>query len=282
MLPMNPAPRARPAALPGSLRGDLGGNARGDARGKPRGNARDDARSDARGDLRLALVAEPPLVLAGLRANLGGRADCRIVASAASLAALADALGSAAADAGTAVDVLVLDAFDGVDARAAALPDRLADDDAAPRACVVLADADAPALQRWLHAGISVLPRAAPAEQIVAAARAAAAGLVALPPQWLATHAAPLPHASDRLAMLIEPLSARERQVLGKMADGLGNRQIAQVLAISEHTAKFHVAQILGKLQASSRTEAVVKGLRHGLVAAVPVADPPRPRQYAE
>ena len=89
-----------------------------------------------------------------------------------------------------------------------------------------------------------------------------------LPPEWLAAHAAPWPHASERLAMLIEPLSARERQVLGKMADGLGNRQIAQVLEISEHTAKFHVAQILGKLQARSRTEAVVKGLRHGLVGA--------------
>jgi DNA-binding NarL/FixJ family response regulator len=54
------------------------------------------------------------------------------------------------------------------------------------------------------------------------------------------------------------------------------------VLAISEHTAKFHVAQILGKLQASSRTEAVVKGLRHGLVATAPAAELPRPRQYAQ
>jgi DNA-binding NarL/FixJ family response regulator len=217
-------------------------------------------------DLRLAVVAETPLVLAGLRASLAGRADCRIVASAASLPALARALAAEAEGKGTGVDVLVVDAGE----PPAASRSLLADDDAAPRACVLLTDAGAPPLQRWLRAGISVLPRAAQPAQIVAAARAAAAGLVALPPEWLAAHVPPLPPAPDLLALLVEPLSARERQVLGKMADGLGNRQIAQVLEISEHTAKFHVAQILGKLQAASRTEAVVKGLRHGLIAAVP------------
>ena len=50
------------------------------------------------------------------------------------------------------------------------------------------------------------------------------------------------------------------------LAAGLGNKQIATRLKISEHTAKFHVASILGKLDASSRTEAVSLGLRRGLI----------------
>jgi DNA-binding NarL/FixJ family response regulator len=68
------------------------------------------------------------------------------------------------------------------------------------------------------------------------------------------------------------------------MADGLGNRDIARVLAISEHTAKFHVAQILGKLQAAWRTEAVVKGFRYGLLDGIDdgaAAPDPRPRALA-
>ena len=50
------------------------------------------------------------------------------------------------------------------------------------------------------------------------------------------------------------------------LASGLGNKQIAAYLKISEHTAKFHVASILSKLGASSRTEAVSMGLRRGLI----------------
>jgi len=65
---------------------------------------------------------------------------------------------------------------------------------------------------------------------------------------------------------LSEPLTAREHQVLGMLGAGLGNKEIASRLKISEHTAKFHVASILGKLGASSRTEAVAIGLRRGLI----------------
>jgi DNA-binding CsgD family transcriptional regulator len=65
---------------------------------------------------------------------------------------------------------------------------------------------------------------------------------------------------------LIEPLSAREREVLQMVAAGSGNKEIAAKLGISEHTVKFHVASILGKLGAESRTEAVALGIRRGLV----------------
>jgi len=54
--------------------------------------------------------------------------------------------------------------------------------------------------------------------------------------------------------------------VLRMMADGAANKEIAWKLAISEHTVKFHVASVMGKLNASSRTEAVTRGLRRGLI----------------
>ena len=64
-----------------------------------------------------------------------------------------------------------------------------------------------------------------------------------------------------------EELTPRELQVLRMLADGSGNKEIAAELEISTHTAKFHVAQILAKLGASSRTEAVATGIRRGLIA---------------
>ena len=65
---------------------------------------------------------------------------------------------------------------------------------------------------------------------------------------------------------LVEPLTSREHDVLEQMAAGLSNRQIAHVLGISEHTVKFHVSAILGKLGVSSRSAAIRHGMRHGLV----------------
>jgi len=63
-----------------------------------------------------------------------------------------------------------------------------------------------------------------------------------------------------------EALTEREQQVLAMMADGLANKEIASQLGISTHTVKFHISSILGKLGASSRTEAVSIGMRSGRV----------------
>ena len=65
---------------------------------------------------------------------------------------------------------------------------------------------------------------------------------------------------------LIESLTAREHDVLALLADGLPNREIAHALAISEHTVKFHLASIFGKLGVSTRTEAVQRGVRLGVI----------------
>jgi ATP/maltotriose-dependent transcriptional regulator MalT len=64
----------------------------------------------------------------------------------------------------------------------------------------------------------------------------------------------------------VEALTARELDVLALVADGLSNRDIAARLAISDHTVKFHLASIFGKLGVSTRTEAVQRGLRLGVI----------------
>jgi DNA-binding CsgD family transcriptional regulator len=123
----------------------------------------------------------------------------------------------------------------------------------------VVALSDSPA--QALRAGaLAALPRDASPEQIAAAIHAAAAGLAAALPDDLQRA---LPASTGGLS---EPLTPREVQVLRMIADGLGNKQIGWRLGISEHTVKFHVTSIMAKLHASSRTEAVAAGIRHGLV----------------
>jgi DNA-binding NarL/FixJ family response regulator len=110
-----------------------------------------------------------------------------------------------------------------------------------------------------------VLPSDISADQLIAALQAAAAGLVVLHPTEIAAAFTPTP-ASQSLAELPEPLTRREREVLQMLAAGLANKEIAARLSISDHTAKFHVAAILGKLGAATRTEAVALGIRRGLI----------------
>ena len=70
----------------------------------------------------------------------------------------------------------------------------------------------------------------------------------------------------DETPDLVEPLTVREQEVFEQMADGLSNRQIAHALGISEHTVKFHVSAILGKLGVPTRSAAIRHGMRQGLV----------------
>jgi two-component system, NarL family, response regulator YdfI len=133
-------------------------------------------------------------------------------------------------------------------------------------AVVVLVDQSTPVWAgQALQAGIrGVLTGDAGPQQLALAVEAAASGLVVLDPGEVRAE-----RSSSRRPVtleLSEPLTARERQVLQMLAGGLGNKEIASRLKISEHTAKFHVASILGKFGASSRTEAVAIGLRRGLI----------------
>ena len=110
-----------------------------------------------------------------------------------------------------------------------------------------------------------VLPHDVSAEQLQAALRAVVAGLVVTHPAEIGALVRTSGSATA-VAPLAEPLTRQEREVLQMLAGGLANKEIAARLAISDHTAKFHVASILGKLGASTRTEAAAIGIRHGLV----------------
>ena len=113
-----------------------------------------------------------------------------------------------------------------------------------------------------LRSGVrAVLPRHSGASQIVAAIEAAAAGFVVLQPGDLDGLL-----VNPQPASLAEPLTPREVEVLGMLAEGQSNKSIAHRLGISEHTVKFHVTSIMGKLHAGSRTEAVTQGIRQGLI----------------
>jgi DNA-binding NarL/FixJ family response regulator len=113
-----------------------------------------------------------------------------------------------------------------------------------------------------LPALLLVPPGADVADALAAALRAVARGLLVLEPSL----AAPLVQPRERAPAPAEELTAREREVLQLLAAGLANKAVAQRLGISEHTVKFHVNALLGKLGVQSRTEAVVRAARLGLV----------------
>ena len=114
---------------------------------------------------------------------------------------------------------------------------------------------------RALRAGVrGILPRNLSATTMHVALEAVAQGLTVLE---TSDHSL---QGNDGEAEFVEPLTARERDVLEMLAQGRGNKEIAAQLRISEHTVKFHVASILGKLGAATRTEAVSIALRRGLI----------------
>ena len=140
----------------------------------------------------------------------------------------------------------------------------LAARDGAPAIVVLAPDLQSAWTTEALRSGIrAVLPGDLGPREITAAIEAAAAGLVVLHPQDLPALAG---ERSLPAAAQTQTLSPREIQVLSMLAEGVGNKTIAWKLGISEHTVKFHVASILTKLNAGTRTEAVTQGIRRGLI----------------
>ncbi|MGZ6078228.1 MAG: helix-turn-helix domain-containing protein, partial [Myxococcaceae bacterium] len=107
-----------------------------------------------------------------------------------------------------------------------------------------------------------VVLRTADAATLQAALLAITRGLVVLEHGFASLRPAP----ESRAAASAEAFTPREREVLALLARGLSNRDIADALDISAHTAKFHVNSILQKLGVERRTEAVVRAARMGLV----------------
>ena len=137
-------------------------------------------------------------------------------------------------------------------------------------AMVVLANSDeypAAVLRSLSLSGWSIVPLDVSTARLQAAIVAAAQGFVTIPaPAAERILGQRVPVEAMKIDSPDEPLTLREREVLEMLSRGLSNKMIARRLTISEHTVKFHVSSIYTKLGAASRTDAVSRGVRRGLI----------------
>lgn len=206
---------------------------------------------------RVLVVAPSSVVRAGLEAIVRGSPDLQVVGAVSTMAGVGHEMESRQPD-------VILIAPEGP--ATGSMP--VAESEGHPAIVILSDDEDGAATLDALRYGArAVLPRDAQPEEIVAAVGAAAAGLAVLH----VDSASPLlPHLAGigrpHVAEEGETLTPREIEVLSLLAEGAGNKIIARRLGISEHTVKFHVGSIMGKLNAASRTEAVTLGIRRGLI----------------
>ncbi|MBV9121541.1 MAG: response regulator transcription factor [Chloroflexi bacterium] len=209
----------------------------------------------------VVVVAAAPALRAGLRALIEGAGDVDV--------AQASAAAPNTFEAGSVI-VLADDSWrEGLamiagdeDAPAAAF---LGEADA-PAVVVMTGDPSAPLeLQQLPLLGWAVVAPDAREDQLLAAIRSAAAGLVAMPRDTFRPASAAV-SARTGVTRQSEPLTAREREVLQLLGEGLSNKLIARRLQISEHTVKFHISSVYAKLDATNRTEAVSHAARGGLI----------------
>jgi two-component system nitrate/nitrite response regulator NarL len=205
------------------------------------------------GDVRVLVVADDPLARAGLRTLVEGFDGSTIVGQVAPESNLENDLEAYAPD------IVVWDL--GWDAEVGL--EQLTDLDWAELPLIVLLADNTLAAAVWRAGARGLLPRTVSGEGLAAGMAAVLEGLAAVDPELLASL---LPDEPVVSGLLVEPLTAREMDVLRLMADGLPNKAIAVRLDISEFTVKFHVNAILGKLGARSRTEAAMTAARMGLV----------------
>jgi two-component system, NarL family, response regulator YdfI len=197
--------------------------------------------------IRVLIAAPSPVVRAGLEALAASAPEVAVVGSFPDLSAVDDVRP----------DVVL----------AAVPPDEIPPPRDAGHSAYVLLGAGSGSgwTSEALRLGVrAVLPPDTSPPGILAAIEAAANGLAAIDPHEL--DALLLAGARSAPPRETLDLTTRERQVLSLMAEGAANKAIAWKLNISEHTVKFHVASILGKLNAASRTEAVAIGIRRGMI----------------
>ncbi len=209
--------------------------------------------------IRVFIVAASPLARGGLE-NLLATRGVSVVGRSASWESIFEQIGDVEPD------VVLVDASG--DNSEALLDAVVSSNFATETTVILLSDHPRPGwTTEALRAGVrAILPSGVSPDQLAAALEAATAGLVVLHPSEVAVALPAASAAWSPLAELAEPLTPREREVLEMLAGGLVNKEIAAKLSISEHTVKFHVASILGKLGAATRTEAVSLGFRRGLV----------------
>lgn len=213
--------------------------------------------SDASRLIRVAVVASSAIARAGLEKLLADYSDLEVVGSAARVETLSQQLSLLQPD------VVLLEWTDSEVNSLPAIPSL-----PEPPAFVLLMDEWQPAiLTDLLRAGVrAMLPIDATVDEIVTAIQSAAIGLGVIHPDLLDALLETLPAPRSLPVEPDQPLTNREVEVLRMLAEGLGNKAIAHRLNISEHTVKFHIGSIFSKLNATSRTEAVILGARQGLI----------------
>jgi DNA-binding NarL/FixJ family response regulator len=209
------------------------------------------ASTHGRRDVRLLLVDDHPVVLEGLAALLDAEPGLRVVATA------GDTLQALALFVRERPDVTVLDLRLGDDDGIALLHRLRA---AEPRARVLVLstfDADQDVRSAIGAGAAGYLLKTAPPAALIDAIRRVATGLRVLPRDL-----------AERLRdhLPVSDLTPREHAVLGHVAGGASNREVAERLAIREATVKEHLSHVFAKLGVASRTQAIAEALRRGLV----------------
>lgn len=202
--------------------------------------------------VRVAVVGADPLARSGLSALLGTSSALDLVGEVAAGEGLVEALTALGAD------VVVWD----LGPQPETAPEEIQALARAEIGVVVLGADGELAAEAFGAGALGALRRDARAERLHAAALAVAEGIVALDPDLARALFGSRPAATAPA----ETLTTRELEVLELLAEGLSNKLIAARLGISEHTVKFHVNAILSKLDAETRTEAVVRAARLGLL----------------
>lgn len=203
-------------------------------------------------DLRVLVVARDHLARAGLAALLEEQTGCTVVGRVDGMESIVSQGDLYRADA------IVWDMSRSADG----LPEHAMDLDTTGPPMVALAADEAGASDAWAAGARGVLSREVDAETLATTLEAVSRGLVVADPGLSSR----VPAVREQGAPQAE-MTPRELQVLGLMAEGMPNKTIASALQISEHTVKFHVNAVLNKLGAHSRTEAVTRATRMGLIA---------------
>ncbi|MDX1521415.1 MAG: response regulator transcription factor [Anaerolineae bacterium] len=204
-------------------------------------------------EIRVLIIANDPLARAGVTTLLADQTDCVVVGQIAGDSEALDELDVYQPD------VILWDL--GWTPEEAL--DQLAELPEAGLPIVALVPDETHAGDAWAAGLRGLLLRNFAAEKLAAALRAATEKLVTIDPALIDGL---FPAALAEPAQPLEALTPRELEVLQLLAEGLPNKTIARRLGISDHTVKFHVNAILGKLEAQSRTEAVVRATRLGLI----------------
>ncbi|HZU65701.1 MAG TPA: response regulator transcription factor [Ktedonobacteraceae bacterium] len=211
--------------------------------------------------IRVFVLAPAPMMRAGLQTMLT-TADIQVVGESAEPAGLLGTLPD--------IDVLVVADEKTLEDVARAIRSSRSGDIIA---IVALSNSDeyaASILRSLSLSGWSIVPLDVSTAQLQAVIVAAAQGFVTLPApaaeRILGQSGQRVPVEAMHIDAPDEPLTSREREVLEMLSRGLSNKMIARRLSISEHTVKFHVSSIYTKLGAASRTDAVSRGVRRGLI----------------